>query len=207
VDRQLRGRCSRQGDPGMAKFFVSLEDNLMRIFASAGPIARLLQKTFKEGEVLAHPLLNRSIETAQKKVEQYYYSIRKRLLQYDDVLNRQREIIYALRSDAISEDNVRNVIFEIISNEIDVRVDKLPFTPKVSIDPEQAAQLLSWTNVNFPINLKLSEIDGLASDEVKNVIFSKSDRNSSNFSGCKTSNNSAFDGSYFNSSFEASTIS
>lgn len=173
VDRQLRGRCSRQGDPGMAKFFVSLEDNLMRIFASAGPIARLLQKTFKEGEVLAHPLLNRSIETAQKKVEQYYYSIRKRLLQYDDVLNRQREIIYALRSDALSEDNVRNVIFEIISNEIDMRVDKLPFAQKVSIDVEQVSQLLSWTNINFPINLKLSEIEGLSSEEVKGTIFSK----------------------------------
>jgi preprotein translocase subunit SecA len=66
VDRQPRGRFSRQGDPGCSKFFVSLEDNLMRVFASTGPTARLLQKTFKEGEVLAHPFLNHSLETAQK---------------------------------------------------------------------------------------------------------------------------------------------
>jgi hypothetical protein len=86
VDRQLRGRCSRQGDPGRSRFLVSLEDDLMRLFSNAGIISSLLEKSFKEGEPLEHPLLNRSIGTAQKRVEGQNYSMRKRLLQYDDVL-------------------------------------------------------------------------------------------------------------------------
>ena len=107
IDRQLRGRCARQGDPGLTKFFISLEDDLMRLFASAGPLSRLMERSLKEDEELEHPLLNRSIESAQKKVEQQNYSIRKRLLQYDDVLNKQREIIYGIRNDALHSDEPR----------------------------------------------------------------------------------------------------
>ena len=80
IDRQLRGRCSRQGDPGASKFFVSLEDDLMRLFANAGPISKILEKSMSEGEELEHPALNWSIENAQKKVEQLNFSIRKRQL-------------------------------------------------------------------------------------------------------------------------------
>ncbi|MEI6284840.1 MAG: preprotein translocase subunit SecA, partial [Opitutae bacterium] len=98
VDRQLRGRCSRQGDPGRSRFLIALEDDLMRLFSNAGIISSLLEKSFKEGEPLEHPLLNRSIGTAQKRVEGQNYSQRKRLLQYDDVLNYQRQIIYGLRN-------------------------------------------------------------------------------------------------------------
>jgi len=85
IDRQLRGRCSRQGDPGLTKFFLSLEDDLMRLFLQGNLASRLMEGTMQEGEELEHPLLNRSIESAQKKVEQQNYAIRKRLLQYDDV--------------------------------------------------------------------------------------------------------------------------
>lgn len=173
VDRQLRGRCSRQGDPGMSKFFVSLEDDLMRIFASSGMIARFLQKNFKEGDVLSHPLLNRSIETAQKKVEQYYYSVRKRLLQYDDVLNKQREVIYSLRNDALDENNARNVIFEIISNEIDLRIEKILRSKKDKIDPENVGELISWINVNFPIGINADDLAGKVASDAKDMIFSK----------------------------------
>ncbi|MDR2737997.1 MAG: preprotein translocase subunit SecA [Puniceicoccales bacterium] len=174
VDRQLRGRCARQGDPGCSKFFVSLEDNLMRIFASSGPIARLLQKTFREGEVLAHPLLNRSIETAQKKVEQYYYSIRKRLLQYDDTLNRQREIVYSFRTDALAEKNTQNLIFEIIRNELTARTEQISDNPGENTpDAEGIGSLLSWCNVNFPINLKPSDTANRSRAEVMNLTFSK----------------------------------
>jgi preprotein translocase subunit SecA len=174
VDRQLRGRCARQGDPGCSKFFVSLEDSLMRIFASTGPIARLLQRTFKEGEVLAHPLLNRSIETAQKKVEQYYYSIRKRLLQYDDVLNRQREVIYSLRSDSLSEDNTQNVIFDVIRNELGERCGEfLDSSSGSEEDIENGKALLSWVNINFPLNLKPNEIAQKSREEIIDLIFEK----------------------------------
>ncbi|MDR2778800.1 MAG: preprotein translocase subunit SecA [Puniceicoccales bacterium] len=174
VDRQLRGRCSRQGDPGYSKFFVSLEDSLMRIFASTGPIARLLQNTFKEGEVLAHPLLNRSIETAQKKVEQHYYSIRKHLLQYDDVLNQQRKIIYSLRSDSLSENNTQNVIFEIIHNELESRLEQ--FSDRLMDDrddDDSLKTLLSWVNINFPLNLKVSDLSNKSKDTIYELILSK----------------------------------
>ncbi len=104
IDRQLRGRCSRQGDPGTTKFFLSLEDNLMRLFLQGNLASKLMEGSMREGEELEHSLLNRSIESAQKKVEQQNFSIRKRLLQYDDVLNQQREVIYGIRNAAIHSD-------------------------------------------------------------------------------------------------------
>jgi preprotein translocase subunit SecA len=101
IDRQLRGRSGRQGDPGSSQFFLSLEDDLMRLFGS-DRIGRLMDSLgAKEGEVLTHPLITRSIETAQKRVELQNFQSRKRLLDYDDVMNQQREVIYSLRSFAL----------------------------------------------------------------------------------------------------------
>ncbi|MEK0431021.1 MAG: hypothetical protein RL139_825 [Gemmatimonadota bacterium] len=101
IDRQLRGRAGRQGDPGSSQFFLSLEDDLMRLFGS-DRIARLMDSLgAREGEVLTHPLITRSIETAQKRVELQNFQSRKRLLDYDDVMNQQREVIYSLRSFAL----------------------------------------------------------------------------------------------------------
>ena len=98
VDRQLRGRAGRQGDPGSSVFFVSLEDKLMRLFASE-KIARVMDRLgFKEGEMIESPMINHSIERAQKKVEENNFGIRKHLLEYDDVMNKQREIIYEQRT-------------------------------------------------------------------------------------------------------------
>src|SRR5687767_6698864 len=101
IDRQLRGRSGRQGDPGTSQFFLSLEDDLMRLFGSER-IARLMDRLgAQEGEVLAHPLITRSIEQAQKRVELQNFQSRKRLLDFDDVMNQQREVIYSLRSFAL----------------------------------------------------------------------------------------------------------
>jgi preprotein translocase subunit SecA len=101
IDRQLRGRSGRQGDPGASQFFLSLEDDLMRLFGSER-IARLMDRLgAQEGEVLTHPLITRSIEQAQKRVELQNFQARKRLLDYDDVMNQQREVIYSLRSFAL----------------------------------------------------------------------------------------------------------
>ncbi len=108
VDRQLRGRSGRQGDPGSSVFFVSLEDNLMRIFGS-DRIAKVMDsKMFgmQEDDVIEHPWLNKSIETAQKKVEENNFGIRKRLLEYDDVLNKQREVVYAQRRHALMGERI-----------------------------------------------------------------------------------------------------
>jgi len=101
IDRQLRGRAGRQGDPGASQFFLSLEDDLMRLFGS-DRIAKLMDRLgAKEGEVLTHPLITRSIEQAQKRVELQNFQSRKRLLEYDDVMNQQREVIYSLRAFAL----------------------------------------------------------------------------------------------------------
>src|SRR5438045_6541993 len=101
IDRQLRGRAGRQGDPGASQFFLSLEDDLMRLFGSER-IARLMDRMgAQDGEVLTHPLITRSIEQAQKRVELQNFQSRKKLLEYDDVMNQQREVIYSLRAFAL----------------------------------------------------------------------------------------------------------
>ncbi len=101
IDRQLRGRAGRQGDPGSSQFFLSLEDDLMRLFGS-DRIAKLMDRLgAQDGEVLTHPLITRSIEQAQKRVELQHFQSRKRLLEYDDVMNQQREVIYSLRTFAL----------------------------------------------------------------------------------------------------------
>jgi preprotein translocase subunit SecA len=101
VDRQLRGRAGRQGDPGSSQFFVSLEDDLMRIFGS-DRISRIMDRLgLQEGEVIQHSMITNSIERAQKKVEENNFGVRKRLLEYDDVMNAQREVIYKKRRNAL----------------------------------------------------------------------------------------------------------
>ena len=101
VDRQLRGRAGRQGDPGSSQFFVSMEDELMRLFGSERIVKVMDRMGYEEGEVIQHSMISKSIERAQKKVEENNFGIRKRLLEYDDVMNRQREVIYAKRRHAL----------------------------------------------------------------------------------------------------------
>ena len=106
VDRQLRGRAGRQGDPGSSVFFVSLEDDLMRLFSS-DRIASVMDKLgFKDGEVIEHPMISKSIERAQKKVEENHFGSRKRLLEYDDVMNKQRTVIYGKRRHALMGERI-----------------------------------------------------------------------------------------------------
>ncbi len=117
VDRQLRGRSGRQGDPGSSQFYVSLEDNLMRLFGS-DRIARIMDRMgIKDGEVIQHSMITKSIERAQKKVEENNFGIRKRLLEYDDVMNSQREVIYKRRRHALYGErldvDVSNMIFDV----------------------------------------------------------------------------------------------
>ncbi|AEG99987.1 preprotein translocase subunit SecA [Lacinutrix sp. 5H-3-7-4] len=116
VDRQLRGRAGRQGDPGSSQFYVSLEDNLMRLFGSER-IAKMMDRMgLKEGEVIQHSMISKSIERAQKKVEENNFGVRKRLLEYDDVMNSQREVVYKRRHHALFGERLRvdlaNMIFD-----------------------------------------------------------------------------------------------
>ncbi len=101
VDRQLRGRAGRQGDPGSSQFFVSLEDDLMRMFGSERIAGLMDRMGYKEGEVIQHSMISKSIERAQKKVEENNFGIRKRLLEYDDVMNKQRNVVYGKRNHAL----------------------------------------------------------------------------------------------------------
>ncbi|WOO40698.1 preprotein translocase subunit SecA [Rubellicoccus peritrichatus] len=172
VDRQLRGRCSRQGDPGRSKFYVSLEDDLMRLFANAGPISRILQSSFQEGEELAHPLLNRSLESAQKKVEQQDFSVRKRLLQYDDVLNRQRDVIYGIRNQSIHSEDPKQVIFEMIEEELEDRIDAIAPGDKQP-DAEDLENLLTWVNSHFPVSLRNEDVSGKTHDPLRDFILER----------------------------------
>lgn len=135
VDRQLRGRSGRQGDPGSSQFFVSLEDDLMRLFGS-DRIAGLMDRMgLKEGEVIQHSMITKSIERAQKKVEENNFGIRKRLLEYDDVMNSQREVVYTKRKHALFGErislDISNMIYDVIEkivNEYHVANDYNGFT-------------------------------------------------------------------------------
>ena len=120
VDRQLRGRAGRQGDPGSSQFFVSLEDDLMRMFGS-GRIAGLMDRLgLKEGEMIQHSMITKSIERAQRKVEENNFGIRKRLLEYDDVMNAQREVIYKKRKHALFGErlsvDISNMMYDLVEN-------------------------------------------------------------------------------------------
>ena len=166
IDRQLRGRCSRQGDPGLTKFFLSLEDDLMRLFLQGNLASRLMEGSMKEGEELEHPWLNRSIESAQKKVEQQNYSQRKRLLQYDDVLNQQREVVYGIRNGAIHAERPKDIIFEQVEEEIVTRLENAGVGEKSGATQTALEGFVSWANATFPIGLKLEDLGSTDLDEL-----------------------------------------
>ena len=119
IDRQLRGRAGRQGDPGSSRFYLSLEDDLMRLFGSERIAAVMDRLGAEEGEVIEHRMVTRSIERAQKKVEARNFEMRKHLLEYDDVMNQQRQVIYNRRRDLLDRDSVRDRVYEIIEETVD----------------------------------------------------------------------------------------
>jgi preprotein translocase subunit SecA len=171
IDRQLRGRCARQGDPGSSRFYISLEDDLMRLFAS-GRIANIMEKLgMKEGEELQHPLLNRSIETAQRRVEEHNFSIRKHTLQYDDVMNKQREVLYGFRNDIIHGDTPRESIFDIIEEVIENHVNAS--CPDEQPEDWDLKGLLRWVNHAFPIGLRDDQVASKTGEEIQQLILDK----------------------------------
>jgi preprotein translocase subunit SecA len=124
IDRQLRGRAGRQGDPGSSQFFLSLEDDLMRLFGS-DRIASIMERLgLKEGEVIQHRMITRSVERAQRKVEENNFGIRKRLLEYDNVMNQQREVIYTRRRKALVSDRIKDDVMELVDDAAQKLVDR-----------------------------------------------------------------------------------
>lgn len=123
IDRQLRGRSGRQGDPGSTKFYLSLEDDLLRLFGS-DRIARVMDRFgMKEGDVIQHPMITRSVERAQKKVEENNFAIRKRLLEYDNVMNQQREVVYDRRKHALVGERLKDEIFDMLREHLNEVVE------------------------------------------------------------------------------------
>jgi preprotein translocase subunit SecA len=160
IDRQLRGRCSRQGDPGSSKFYVSLEDNLMRLFGSDRIIKIFERFGLEEGDELQHPWLNKSIETAQRRVEQQHFGIRKRTLDFDDVMNKQREIIYALRKEALLSEKPHDVLFGIVEQVVEAEVINVAaLRPEGSKEGKfDTAKLAGALSVIFPLDIKPEEL-------------------------------------------------
>jgi preprotein translocase subunit SecA len=147
IDRQLRGRAGRQGDPGASVFFISLEDDLMRLFRPeriAGVMDRL---GVKEGEVITHPLVTKSIARSQKRVENYNFEIRKRLIDYDDVMNKQREVIYGRRNEVMDADDLKAIIETIIDDYVDTTIEKTLENAQVPEEPQRLELLGQLENV------------------------------------------------------------
>jgi len=157
IDRQLRGRCARQGDPGSSHFFISLEDDLMRLFGSDKIVKVMERVGLEEGQELEHPFLNRSIEQAQKRVEQHNFQIRKRTLEYDDVMNKQREVVYGFRNEIIHGADARDRLMDIMEEVVIDKVKQHTSADKDSSTWNKRA-LADWVNLSFPIGLPEDEI-------------------------------------------------
>lgn len=157
IDRQLRGRCARQGDPGTSKFYVSFEDQLMRLFTSPRITAFLQRFRPPEGEAISANILNKSIETAQKRVEQRNYMIRKHTLEYDDVMNKQRAEIYSFRNEVLHTENTAPLANEILE-EICLEMCHKYFPPGNPRDRNPAGYC-EWLTSHFPLTFDPQELD------------------------------------------------
>jgi preprotein translocase subunit SecA len=166
IDRQLRGRAGRQGDPGVSTFFISLEDDLMRLFGSERIAAVMDRFGHQEGEVIQHPIVTKSIERAQRKVEEQNFATRKRLLEYDNVMNQQREIIYARRRNALFKDRLRLELFDLLRDYADQLATK--YYDNVEID-QLREQLLRELSVE--ISFTEQEWQQLGKDGVADKIY------------------------------------
>ncbi len=166
VDRQLRGRAGRQGDPGSSQFYVSLEDNLMRLFGS-DRVAKMMDKMgLEEGEVIQHSMMTKSIERAQKKVEENNFGVRKRLLEYDDVMNAQREVVYKRRRHALQGERLKVDIANMVYDTCEVITD----TNKAATDYKNFEfELIKYFSITSPITE--AEFEKLTVQDISNTIY------------------------------------
>ena len=174
IDNQLRGRTGRQGDPGITKFYLSLEDNLMRIFISDTISALLNKLGLEKGEAITHPLITRAVENAQKKVEGHNFEIRKQLLDFDDVANDQRTVVYQQRSELIATNDCSNMVNEITHQEISRIIEE--FVPINSLLEEwNLSELETYLahelHHNIQINQWLETDSNLSADTLKQKII------------------------------------
>ena len=174
VDNQLRGRAGRQGDPGSSRFYLSLKDNLMRIFAS-DRVAGLMQKLgMEQGEAIEHPWVSKAIENAQRKVEQHNYNLRKTLLQYDDVANDQRSVVYEQRNELMETDDISDIVDAIREDVVGSLVSE--YIPPGSLDEQWDVAgleeaLLQEYGLAMPIGKWLDEDDDLHEETLRDRII------------------------------------
>lgn len=173
IDNQLRGRAGRQGDPGSTQFFISLEDDLMRLFGSDN-IAGVMEKLgLEEDQPIDHPMISRAIESAQKKVEGRNFDIRRHVLEYDDVMNQQRELIYSQRREVLQGENLKESILEMMEKIIDECLD-LYANEKIHFEEWDLKGLLDYArNILSPItaHLKEEDLDELDREELKDLLL------------------------------------
>ena len=172
IDNQLRGRAGRQGDPGKSQFFVSFEDDLMRRFGTDSIKNMLARLGIDENQAIRSKALTKSIETAQKKVEGNNYDIRKTLLDYDNVLNEQREIIYSRRNEILESESIHESILDVFKNTITNLVES-HYSKEGVINDEDKKELVEYINANYLKNnaLKLADVKDLKNDELIDYIY------------------------------------
>ena len=177
IDNQLRGRSGRQGDPGASLFFLSLEDDLMRIFGSEKMDSMLSKLGLKDGEAIVHPWINKALEKAQQKVEARNYEIRKNLLKFDDVMNDQRSVVYEQRKDLMRTDDVSETVVdmrhEVVDNIVDDHIPEKAYPEQWDIDGmhDSCRRLLG---IDLPIKEWAAE-EGIADEEIRERIVKESD--------------------------------
>jgi preprotein translocase subunit SecA len=174
IDRQLRGRCGRLGDPGSSKFYISFEDSLMRLFSS--PRVTMFLQRFRppEGEAITAKVLNKSIETAQKRIEQRNYTIRKHTLEYDDVMNKQREEIYAFRNDVLHEEDSLAIAKEILQSTCHQMGRKFLISRSVE-GGWDINGYREWLMTQFPVTFEREEFDSdyLSLEDIEKMVENK----------------------------------
>ena len=178
IDNQLRGRSGRQGDPGRSRFFLSLEDDLMRIFGSERIDGMLRRLGLEEGEAIVHPWINKALEKAQKKVEERNFEIRKNLLRFDDVMNDQRKVIYEQRKDLMNSDDVSQTVAEmrreVVADAVARCIPERAYPEQWDTDTlhEEALRLLG---LDLPVADWARE-EGIADEEIRDRLIQAGDR-------------------------------
>ena len=173
IDNQLRGRSGRQGDPGSSQFFLSLEDDLLRLFITDSRRA-LFERIGMGDDHIEHKMLSRGIENAQKRIENRNFDIRKNLLEYDDVANDQRTAIYALRNDLLEEDDIEETIQGLIEESFENSI--YSFIPFESVESQwKTSELDQFLKESFQFNKEFKPVidndKSLGVDEIKNIII------------------------------------
>jgi preprotein translocase subunit SecA len=171
IDNQLRGRSGRQGDPGSSRFYVSLQDDLMRLFASDRIMTMMDKLGMEEGQVIEHPWVSGALEVAQKRVENHNFEIRKQLLEYDNVMNKQREAIYHLRRSILNSDDVKARIIASLADVVNIITQEYLFSAKEETGWDWAGlETYLKTQFNFDISPKLEELKMMAEPEIQNFL-------------------------------------